>query len=648
MIRLIFPITPNEYYNIKEFYNSDIIQKVNDFLNTINNSEVHQSYAEHSLLSPKKIVKFVKYNYDTIYYMIKSIPFPILLSLYNEYNFMANHFSEDLINTLLKNNYDRFIVSFLNGDNYHKYLIPLNNQYNFYYNFTNNLFNKRLDSLKLIFDMINFSQFYFGTNMCLYLGSNQYHKREPSDIIFKLYPKYNNISLPGNNYFKSENKNHDIIIDKDNFKIIIHNRYYENIGQIFYSTDEKILCDDKLIYCLPDIYQSLSGNNVNDLMIKYSLDNDAATFIYNHKNLVKYHQTKLFNFPQCYICRKFYLNNDTFDRYYTMCLQCGIFNYKQRFYTANLSNIVAFVSGIRQKIGYCIALKLLRAGATVIGTSRFYNITNYNYKKNNDYNEWKDRLIICSCDFTDISQVNDLISFLKKKNLNIIINNACQTIRPSNNYIKKLLLLENHLSLNFLEYDNAHRLQTSNHCSDNSIIIHSQIDSNFLIDNKIVLNNFHDIVDDNIKQSSSWNKKIDQIDPREIFEAIIINQTVPTLFVNQLKSTMKGPKFIINVTALEGQFNTKKNANHLHTNMCKSAMDMMIRTLFEEQDPELHVYCINPGFVSGVNPQHEHFPLSPEDAASRILNPIFRYFNGDPIKKTLDNIKLKNYFPEPW
>mgnify|MGYP003353463355 CR=1 FL=1 len=63
--------------------------------------------------------------------------------------------------------------------------------------------------------------------------------------------------------------------------------------------------------------------------------------------------------------------------------------------------------------------------------------------------------------------------------------------------------------------------------------------------------------------------------PMEIIESTAINQLVPTLLITSLKSYLVPPKFIINVASLEGQFSTKKDGNHVHTNMHKAALNML-------------------------------------------------------------------------
>jgi len=109
---------------------------------------------------------------------------------------------------------------------------------------------------------------------------------------------------------------------------------------------------------------------------------------------------------------------------------------------------------------------------------------------------------------------------------------------------------------------------------------------------------------------------------------------------------MNKVKFVINVVAHEGQFRCNKTEYHAHTNMCKAGLNMMIRTMAETEDPALNVYAIDPGFVSGVRPPKQTYPLKPIDGAMRILDPVIQYYNKTPLDKTW--IKLKNYKPVAW
>jgi hypothetical protein len=68
---------------------------------------------------------------------------------------------------------------------------------------------------------------------------------------------------------------------------------------------------------------------------------------------------------------------------------------------------------------------------------------------------------------------------------------------------------------------------------------------------------------------------------------------------------------------------------------------MMVHTLKESKDINLHTFACNPGFVTGVNPQHDDFPLKPDDGATRVLYPILKFYSDDPLPK--EWIVVKDY-----
>ncbi len=71
----------------------------------------------------------------------------------------------------------------------------------------------------------------------------------------------------------------------------------------------------------------------------------------------------------CYVCKAEFTQLHHF--YDAMCPECAKFNYQKRFQTASLTGQVALITGSRLKIGYQATLMMLRAGATVIATTRF-------------------------------------------------------------------------------------------------------------------------------------------------------------------------------------------------------------------------------------------------------------------------------------
>jgi 3-oxoacyl-ACP reductase-like protein len=82
-----------------------------------------------------------------------------------------------------------------------------------------------------------------------------------------------------------------------------------------------------------------------------------------------FHPEKLAFDRSCYICKARYRQLHHF--YDQLCPACAELNWRKRTQSARLEGRVALVTGGRVKIGFQVVLKLLRAGARVIVTSRF-------------------------------------------------------------------------------------------------------------------------------------------------------------------------------------------------------------------------------------------------------------------------------------
>jgi hypothetical protein len=148
----------------------------------------------------------------------------------------------------------------------------------------------------------------------------------------------------------------------------------------------------------------------------------------------------------CYICKTLYTKVHHF--YDAMCSDCGDFNYAKRFQTSDLTGQVAIVTGSRLKIGYHITLIMLRAGATVIATTRFPVDSALRFAKEPDFNEWGHRLKIHGLDLRHIPSVEIFCNFIELhySRLDILINNAAQTVRRPAGFYQHLMPNE---SLNF-------------------------------------------------------------------------------------------------------------------------------------------------------------------------------------------------------
>src|SRR5262245_10053463 len=145
---------------------------------------------------------------------------------------------------------------------------------------------------------------------------------------------------------------------------------------------------------------------------------------------------------KCYVCKAEYRRVHSF--YDALCPPCAELNYEKRFQTADLRGRVALVTGARVKIGYQAALKLLRAEAHVVATTRFPHDAARRYASEPDFAGWKDRLEVHGLDLRHSPSVEIFCSLLDERlgRLDLLVNNACQTVRRPPGFFQHLLAVE--------------------------------------------------------------------------------------------------------------------------------------------------------------------------------------------------------------
>ena len=144
--------------------------------------------------------------------------------------------------------------------------------------------------------------------------------------------------------------------------------------------------------------------------------------------------------PQhCYVCKqKFSIVHHFYDQ---MCPPCAAFNFTKRTELADLHGRVALLTGGRVKIGYQAGLKLLRAGAGLIVTTRFPRDSAKRYAQESDFGEWRHRLEIFGLDLRHTPSVEAFCRELlaTRPRLDFIINNACQTVRRPPEFYRHMM-----------------------------------------------------------------------------------------------------------------------------------------------------------------------------------------------------------------
>jgi NAD(P)-dependent dehydrogenase (short-subunit alcohol dehydrogenase family) len=396
----------------------------------------------------------------------------------------------------------------------------------------------------------------------------------------------------------------------------------------------------------------------------------------------------------CYVCKAEFTTLHHF--YDSMCKPCGDLNYRKRFQTASLHGKVVLITGSRLKIGYHATLMLLRAGATVIATTRFPVDSAERYAKEEDFVNWKERLHIHGLDLRHTPSVEIFASYIEQSydRLDILINNAAQTVRRPPGFYAHLIENESKLLCSLSEdvqtllgNHEACKRQLTALCQngpeqDASLPVTwngqgpgiglrasaklSQIPYNF--DNSIAAAELFpkgkldvDLQQVDLRKTNSWRLKLGDIETPEMLEVQLVNAVAPFVLCNRLANLMKrdntGQKHIVNVTAVEGKFyRFKKSDRHPHTNMAKAALNMLTHTSASDfAKYGIFMNAVDTGWVTDEDPvelsqfkQNVHDfqpPLDIVDGAARVCDP---FFDGILTGKHWVGKFLKDYFPIDW
>jgi NAD(P)-dependent dehydrogenase (short-subunit alcohol dehydrogenase family) len=353
----------------------------------------------------------------------------------------------------------------------------------------------------------------------------------------------------------------------------------------------------------------------------------------------------------CYSCNGLYDKMHSF--YHRLCPNCAKLNYNYRGLSIDLQNRNVILTGGRVKVGYSCALKFLRSGANLVVTTRFPALALEQFKKEADYQKWKDRLTLYGLDLRNLKAVETFIHYYKENydSLDVLVNNAAQTIQYPSAYYQPLIAQEQTLLI----------ANKSNHLIGNSTPVGEQEQALNLFKepkNDLPLNRFGQPVD--FREKNSWNATLEEISTYELLEVNLINHISPYLMVKALTPLLKASefeaRFVINVTSSEGQFSYQnKTSYHPHTNMTKAALNMLTRTSAAAYaKDQIYMNSVDVGWVSTGAQESKRKaqfevgyipPLDPVDAAARILHPIYETLIN---KEYFVGVLLKNYKPVDW
>lgn len=369
------------------------------------------------------------------------------------------------------------------------------------------------------------------------------------------------------------------------------------------------------------------------------------------------------NRPECcYICKAEYFEVHFF--YHLLCPTCAAFNYRMRDLHADLKGRTALVTGGRVKIGFQTVLRLLRDGAKVIVTTRFPQAAARRFHQERDSADWAGRLDIYGLDLRNIPAVEAFAHHLlgAEPAVDIIIHNAAQTVRRPSGFYQELVRQEQ-IPLRSL-LPGARRMVRQDAPSALAIIDSTALLPSMSPTSTDILP--VDTLEDNEERAdsrevNSWLLRLDEVSASEMLEVQLVNSVAPFLLNSRLKPLLaRSPfarRFIVNVSAMEGQFSRHKTVFHPHTNMAKAALNMMTRTSGDDYARDgIYMNSVDTGWVTDENPTIKRTrkqdltgffpPLDIIDGMARVYHPIAAGITEPDIP--IYGQFLKDYETCPW
>ena len=440
----------------------------------------------------------------------------------------------------------------------------------------------------------------------------------------------------------------------------------------------------------------------DDILVEDTKDAEMKKFLLKKRKKLndKNNEKQNVVFRNCYICKEKLGLENIHTFYGNLCKKCGEYNYSFRTIKLDFSGRIAIVTGGRVKIGYYIATKLLSYGAKVLITSRFPKDTLFKYQQDPEYEKWKNNLIIYPIDFRIFESTIKFVKFINENfpHVDILVNNAAQTIRRTASYYKYLLPTETkelnpddekkvikndyiNLQKQLTEEDKNKNTKKQIETSLISLVNNKNPEYKEILPLSVIASQIRIMEEkeqphvtvmggdgqpyDFSQGKNSWNFEFDEIPFQEFTEVQVINTWTPYYLCVKLKPLMiQSPyqdKYIVNVTSVEGIFNHFKRSSHVHTNMAKAALNMFTRTCGTYlKDMGIYMTCVDTGWVSPMNEMNSlldknkkksyenefvNVPLDELDGAMRVLHPIIE---GIKNKNYLYGILLKDYIKSPW
>ncbi len=396
----------------------------------------------------------------------------------------------------------------------------------------------------------------------------------------------------------------------------------------------------------------------------------------------------------CYVCKVEYKTLHAF--YDALCPTCAELNYEKRFQTAVLRGRVALVTGARVKIGYQAALKLLRAGATVVATTRFPHDAARRYASEPDFADWGARLQVHGLDLRHSPSVEIFCSQVSHElgRLDLLVNNACQTVRRPPGFFEHLLDFEER-PIDALAPELRPLVASHHECvrllegpvpeatgeAFGGLVAWRGGGAGLGLRHSARLSQVRfgfdegarredlfpdgaldaDLQQVDLRAVNSWRLTLAEVSTPEMIEVQLVNSVAPFILCARLKPLMlRVPgrdKHVVNVSAMEGIFSRgTKTDRHPHTNMAKAALNMLTLTAARDYVRDgIHMNAVDTGWITDEDPfvhatrKRDELgfqpPLDIVDGAARVLDP---YLSGLNTGEHAFGKFFKDYLPSNW
>jgi NAD(P)-dependent dehydrogenase (short-subunit alcohol dehydrogenase family) len=355
---------------------------------------------------------------------------------------------------------------------------------------------------------------------------------------------------------------------------------------------------------------------------------------------------------RCYLCDAPFRGDPSAPE--RRCSDCVELERRKRERRPALAGRVALVTGGRVRIGYAVCVSLLRAGATVHATSRFAASALDRFAREPDYGTFAARLAVHSLDLCDLPATERFAErFVARFGApDILVNNAARTIDHPPSWLDEMRAID------------RRRLDALPEGARDAARAFDPGPSHELAKDGGTTALDHEGQPLDPRPRNAWRAKIGEVPLRELLAVHAVNALAPFVLVDRFRSAMTSghreahpARFIVNVTSPEGRYYRRyKGPWHPHTNMAKAALDMMTRTCAEELASHgVFLSSVDPGWVSDqhtmavrdvLNTSADFCPpVSVEDAAARVLDPVYSAIEGAPPAW---GVVFRNYAPCPW